>query len=70
MSEDNRKPSSSKEEASETPIKKRRRKIKYNTEEEKINARCKQQKVYRERKRKELLKLKEMFEKKEKREHE
>ena len=46
-------------------VKSRRgRKIKYQTDEERIEARRRQQKAYRERKKKELLKLKEMFEKK------
>ena len=66
MSDDNRKPCSSKEEASETPNKKRGRRIKYHTDEERIEARRKQQKAYRERKRKELLELKEMFKKEKK----
>ena len=42
---------------------KRGRKIKYQTDEERIEARRRQQKAYRERKRNELLKLKELFEK-------
>ena len=42
---------------------KRGRKIKYKTDEERIEARRRQQKAYRERKRNELLKLKELFEK-------
>ena len=42
---------------------KRGRKIKYATDEERIEARRRQQKAYRERKKNELLKLKEMFEK-------
>ena len=46
-------------------VKSRRgRKIKYQTDEERIEARRRQQKAYRERKKNELLKLKEMFEKK------
>ena len=46
-------------------VKSRRgRKIKYATDEERIEARRRQQKAYRERKKNELLKLKEMFEKK------
>ena len=45
-------------------VKSRRgRKIKYNTDEERIEARRRQQKAYRERKKKELLKLKELVEK-------
>ena len=63
MSDDNRKLCSSKEETCETPNKKRGRRIKYHTDEERIEARRKQQKAYRERKRKELLELKEMFKK-------
>ena len=55
MSDDNRKPCSSKEEVCETPNKKRGRRIKYHTDVERIEARRKQQKAYRERKRKELL---------------
>ena len=45
-------------------VKSRRgRKIKYNTDQERIEARRRQQKDYRERKKKELLKLKELVEK-------
>ena len=45
-------------------VKSRRgRKIKYQTDEERIEARRRQQKAYRERKKKELLKLKELVEK-------
>ena len=45
-------------------VKSRRgRKIKYNTDEERIEARRRQQKAYRERKKKELLLLKELVEK-------
>ena len=66
MSDNNQKPCSSKEEASETPNKKRGRRIKYHTDEERIEARRKQQKAYRDRKRKELLELKEMFKKEKK----
>ena len=44
-------------------VSKRGRKIKYKTDEERIEARRRQQKAYRERKRNELLKLKELFEK-------
>ena len=52
-------------------VKSRRgRKIKYQTDEERIEARRRQQKAYRERKKNELLKLKEMFQKKKEEEHE
>ena len=45
-------------------VKSRRgRKIKYNTDQERIEARRRQQKAYRERKKKELLLLKELVEK-------
>ena len=45
-------------------VKSRRgRKIKYQTDEERIEARRRQQKAYRERKKKELLLLKELVEK-------
>ena len=55
--------SSEEESKTETVIKKRGRRIKYQTDEERIEARRRQQKAYRERKRNELLKLKELFEK-------
>ena len=61
---------SEEESKTETVIKKRGRRIKYQTDEERIEARRRQQKAYRERKKNELLKLKEMFQKKKEEEHE
>ena len=46
-------------------LSKRGRTIKYQTDEERIEARRRQQKAYRERKKNELLKLKELLKKKE-----